>query len=169
VVLALPSTGLHTNGFSLARKLLFEVSALTPDSYVDELGQTVGEELLSIHRSYLKPIRALHEARLLQAAAHITGGGITDNVPRSLPDGLSVRIDTNAWKVPPLFEMLRRAGNVPIDDWRRTFNLGIGMVLIVREKDESAANTALRKLREKPIRIGEVIPHKRGRARVEYE
>ncbi len=168
VLLGLASNGLHTNGYSLARKLFFEVGKLQPDQHVDELGRTVAEELLAVHRSYLKPIRGLHEAGLLRGAAHITGGGITDNAPRMLPSGLAARIELPAWKVPPVFEMLRRIGDVPVDDWRRTFNLGIGMILAVAKKDAGAAEAMLRKLREKPIRLGEVIAQKRGTARVEY-
>lgn len=168
VLLGLPSTGLHTNGYSLARKLLFEVAGHQPDAYVEELGRTVTEELLAVHRSYLKAIRALHDAGLLRAAAHVTGGGITENTPRVLPKLLAARIDVHAWAVPPVFEYLRQLGNIPVDDWRRTFNLGIGMILVVGEKDASAAEAALRKLREKPIRIGAVVAQKRGGARVEY-
>ena len=100
--------------------------------------------------------------------AHITGGGITDNTPRSLPAGLAARIYLKSWNVPPVFELLRKLGNIPDDDWRRTFNLGIGMILAVKKKDLAEAETTLRKIREKPIRIGEVIRHTRGRPRVEY-
>jgi phosphoribosylformylglycinamidine cyclo-ligase len=169
VLLALPSTGLHTNGYSLARKLLFEVAGLRPDTYVEELGQTVAEELLTVHRSYLKPIRALADAGLLHAAAHITGGGITENTPRVLPKALGVKIDLNSWRVPPVFELLRRIGNVPEEDWRRTFNIGIGMILIVSGADASRATTVLKKLREKPLAIGEVVTLRRGQGRVEYQ
>jgi phosphoribosylformylglycinamidine cyclo-ligase len=169
VLLALPSTGLHTNGYSLARKILFEVAGLQPDSYVSDFGQTVAEELLTVHRTYLKPIRALHEAGVLKAAVHVTGGGITENTPRVLPKGLGARVDLKAWKVPAVFEMLRIAGNVPEDDWRRTFNLGIGMILVVAAAKADRAMTILSKLREKPFPLGEVVKLKRNAARVEYE
>ena len=159
LLLGLPSTGLHTNGYSLARKLLFDVAGLTPNSYVEALGRTVGDELLAVHRSYLKPIRALHDAGLLRAAAHITGGGLTGNIPRCITKGLAVRIDISSWRIPAVFELLRETGNLPIDDWRRTFNLGIGMVLIVKQRDLTEAERILRKLREKPVRMGEVIAH----------
>ncbi len=168
LLLGLPSTGLHTNGYSLARKLLFDVAKLKPDTYVGDLGKTVGEELLAVHRSYLKPIQALHRKGLLRAAAHITGGGITDNTPRILPSGLAAHIDLASWTVPPIFELLRATGDVPADDWRRTFNLGIGMILVIASKDVPVATKALRRLGEKPLMIGEVVAHKRGRARVEY-
>ena len=124
--MALPSTGLHTNGYSLARKLLFDVAGLTVDSLFQESGTMLGDELLKVHRSYLKAIRRCCERRSLSAAAHITGGGITDNLPRVLPKGLAAAIQTKSWQVPPLFEMLRSIGEVPEDDWRRTFNLGVG-------------------------------------------
>jgi phosphoribosylformylglycinamidine cyclo-ligase len=169
VLLALPSTGLHTNGYSLARKVLFEVAGLQPDSYIAELGRTVAEELLMVHRSYLKPIRILHEAGMLKGAAHITGGGITDNIPRVLPKGLAVRIDVKSWTVPPVFELLRAAGDVPEEDWRRTFNLGVGIIFVISLKKADKALALLTKAREKPFVVGAVIQHKPGRPRVEYE
>src|SRR5437899_3179402 len=120
ILLALPSTGLHTNGYSLARKLFFDVAGYGPKTLLPEVGATVGDALLAVHRSYLKPIRALMNGKLLRGAAHITGGGITDNTPRMLPAGLGVAIDTSSWTPPPLFEALRRIGKVPDDDYRRT-------------------------------------------------
>jgi phosphoribosylformylglycinamidine cyclo-ligase len=167
-LLALPSTGLHTNGYSLARKLLFDVAGYGPKTFLPEVGATVGDALLAVHRSYLKPIRALLDAGLLRGAAHITGGGITDNTPRMLPKGLAAAIDTNSWKIPPIFEVLRRIGNVPDDDYRRTFNLGIGMILAVPARNAARAGALLSRMGEKPIRIGSVIARKRGRGAVEY-
>ncbi|MBZ5585116.1 MAG: phosphoribosylformylglycinamidine cyclo-ligase [Acidobacteriia bacterium] len=153
VLLGLPSTGLHTNGYSLARKLLFDVAGYGPNTLLPELGATVGEVLLAVHRSYLKPIQALLSAGVLRGAAHITGGGITDNTPRMLPKGLAAAIDSSAWRIPEIFETLRRIGNIPEDDFRGTLNL---------------AEAALEKLGESAIRIGEVVAQKRGRPRVEY-
>jgi phosphoribosylformylglycinamidine cyclo-ligase len=167
-LLALPSNGLHTNGYSLARKLLFETAGLGPSAVLPEAGGTVADALLAVHRSYLKPIRALMEARLLRGAAHITGGGITDNTPRMLPDGLAIAIDTQAWRIPPLFELLRRIGNIPEDDFRRTFNLGAGMILAVPARGAVRAEAVLSRLGETPFRIGTVTAAKRGRPRVEY-
>jgi phosphoribosylformylglycinamidine cyclo-ligase len=158
VLIGLPSNGLHTNGHSLARKLLFEVAGHGPDTRIEELGGSIAEELLKLHRSYLAPIRALHDAGLLKGAAHITGGGITDNTPRILPKGLGVRIDLGSWPVLPVFEMLRRIGGIPVDDWRRTFNLGIGMILVVSPRSLSKAAKLLDKLREKWYKIGSVVP-----------
>jgi phosphoribosylformylglycinamidine cyclo-ligase len=167
-LLALPSTGLHTNGYSLARKLLFEVAGYGPKTLLPEVGAPVGDALLAVHRSYLKPLRALADAGLLRGAAHITGGGITDNTPRMLPKGLAAAIDTSAWRIPPLFEVLRRIGNIPDDDYRRTFNLGAGMIFAAPARGAGRAEALLRGLGERPFRIGEVIAHKRGRPRVEY-
>jgi len=168
ILLGLPSTGLHTNGYSLARKLLFETAGYGPDSVLPELGSTVADALLTVHRSYLKPIRALVTAGLLHGAAHITGGGITDNTPRMLPKGLSIEIHTTQWRIPPLFELLRRLGDIPVDDYRRTFNLGVGMILAVPARGAVKAEAALRKLGETPFPIGRVALHKRGRPRLEY-
>ena len=168
VLLALPSTGLHTNGYSLARKLLFERAGYGPETMLPEVGATVADALLAVHRSYLKPIRALMKAGLLTGAAHFTGGGITDNPPRMLPQGLSAAIDTGAWRIPPLFELLRRIGNIPDDDYRRTLNLGVGMIFAVPARGAARAEAVLAKLGESPFRIGGVAPHKPRRPRVEY-
>lgn len=168
VLLALPSTGLHTNGYSLARKLLFDVAGYGPRTMLPEVGATVADALLAVHRSYLKPIRALMDKKLLRGAAHITGGGITDNTPRMLPKGLAVEIDTNAWQIPPLFEALRRIGNIPVEDYRRTFNLGAGMIFAVPARGAARAEAVLERLGETPFRIGKVVAQKRGRPRVEY-
>jgi phosphoribosylformylglycinamidine cyclo-ligase len=165
VLLALPSTGLHTNGYSLARKLLLGRGA---DAFVPELGCTVADELLKVHRSYLKPIRAMHKAGLLHGAAHITGGGITDNTPRMLPDGMAAAIDTSTWTIPAVFELMRTLGNIPDDDYRRTFNLGVGMILAIPARGRKQAGEILRRLREPWFEIGKVVRRKRRGPRVEY-
>lgn len=139
VLLGLPSNGLHTNGYSLARKLLFEVAKYKVDSVVPELGRTVADELLKVHASYRKSLNALINAGVLKAAAHITGGGITDNLPRVLPRGLGAEIDTASWKTPRIFTLLREIGNMPEDDWRRTLNCGIGMICVVSSPDAEKA------------------------------
>src|SRR5580698_1833459 len=131
VLIALPSTGLHTNGYSLARKVLFDVAKLTPDSVLEETGTSLADELLQVHRSYLKPIQSLLKKDLITAAAHITGGGITDNLPRVIPKDKAAFIQTDLWQIPPLFEMIRSIGRVPEADWRRTFNLGVGMIVVI--------------------------------------
>ena len=168
-LIALASTGLHTNGYSLARKLLFDVAGLKPESHVPELASVLADVLLQVHRSYLKPLQSLVKADALSAAAHITGGGVTDNLPRVLPKGLAAIIDTGSWQVPPLFEMLRRIGSVPEDDWRRTFNLGVGMIFVVpAKKVDKALRTLTRGGDKKAWVIGEISDQRRGKGRVEY-
>jgi len=169
VLVALPSNGLHTNGYSLARKLLLDVGKLTLDSILPSTGTILADELLRVHRSYLNAIALLMKRGLLAAAAHITGGGITDNLPRVLPKGLAAAIDTTSWIVPPLFELLRSLGKVPDADWRRTFNLGVGMILVVPKKQVDAAQRALRRSGDTPWILGEIIPRQRGRGRVIYK
>jgi phosphoribosylformylglycinamidine cyclo-ligase len=170
MLLGLPSTGLHTNGYSLARKLLFETAGYTVKSYVPELDCTAGDELLKIHRSYARPMQRLLKEGLLAGAAHITGGGITDNTPRMLPKGLAARIRTGSWPVLPVFELLRRLGNIPQDDWRRTFNLGIGMILAIPAKKAAKARRLLDRMKEPHYEIGKVTRLPRGREeRVLYE
>ena len=150
VLLGLPSNGLHTNGYSLARKLLFEM-ARRP------LTDALADELLKVHRSYLKPIRALIDARMLKGAAHITGGGITDNTPRILPEGLAARVDVSSWTIPPFFEELRAIGNLDLADYRRTFNLGVGMILVVAKRNLGKARALLSTLGEACFQMGEVV------------
>jgi phosphoribosylformylglycinamidine cyclo-ligase len=159
VLLGLPSNGLHTNGYSLARKLLFEVAGYKPGSRVEELASSVAEELLKTHKSYLKPIQALLKAKLLKGAAHITGGGLTGNIPRVLPEDCAVEVDPRSWPSQPIFDVLQQIGNIPADDYRRTFNLGVGMVLIVSPKKVDAAAKILKGVHEPFYQIGRVIPY----------
>jgi len=168
VMLGLPSTGLHTNGYSLARKLLFEVAGYTPKTFLPELDMTVGDALMKVHRSYLHPIRELMKAGVLRAAAHITGGGITDNTPRVLPKGLAAEVELGTWPVLPVFELLKRLGSIPEDDYRRTFNLGIGMILIVGKAGAGKAKRLLDRMGQDWHRIGTVIKAPRGKGRVIY-
>jgi phosphoribosylformylglycinamidine cyclo-ligase len=128
-LIGVPSSGLHTNGYSLARRIVFDVAGLRVDSHVAELGTTIGAALLEPHRSYLPLIRPILPSGLIKGMAHITGGGITDNLPRILPRGAAARIDRSAWQVPPLFQWLQRTGQVPDDDMYRTFNMGIGLII----------------------------------------
>jgi phosphoribosylformylglycinamidine cyclo-ligase len=168
VLFGLTSTGLHTNGYSLARKLLFETAQHGPDTWVPELNATVADELLRVHRSYLKPIQSLLKAGVLKGAAHITGGGLTDNTPRMLPDGLAAEIKLGSWPVLPVFEYLKNLGNIPDEDYRRSFNLGVGMVLAVGRKEARDAEKILRRLGEEPYRIGTVTEAAVGAGRVVY-
>jgi phosphoribosylformylglycinamidine cyclo-ligase len=168
ILVALRSTGLHTNGYSLARKLLFEVAKFTLDSILPDTQTVLADELLKIHRSYLKAIRALMKAKSLTTAAHITGGGITDNLPRALPKGCAAAIDTSSWQVPALFEVLRSIGRLPEDDWRRTFNLGVGMILVIPRRRMKPAIRLLESAAEQPWIIGEVTRGRSGKPKVDY-
>jgi phosphoribosylformylglycinamidine cyclo-ligase len=129
VLIGLPSSGLHTNGYSLARRIVFDSLKLDVDSYVAELGTTVGEALLAPHRSYLRTVEAPIRRQLAKGLAHITGGGITENLPRIFPEGVAAEIERAAWDVPPLFSFLQEAGGVPEAEMFRTFNMGIGMIV----------------------------------------
>ena len=157
VLLALPSAGLHTNGYSLARKLFFEVAGYRPDTHIPELGMTAGEALLLPHLSYLRTLDALLDRGMIKGLAHITGGGLTDNIPRILPEGTAVKIEKAAWAVPPLFELLRRLGNVSEREMYRTFNMGIGMVIVCSQSDAGAIASHLRDRGETFYEIGEVV------------
>jgi phosphoribosylformylglycinamidine cyclo-ligase len=157
VLLALPSAGLHTNGYSLARKLFFEVAGYEPQTHLPELGLTAGEALLLPHRSYLKPLDDVLDKGVIKGLAHITGGGLTDNIPRILPEGTGVRIDRRSWAVPPLFELLRRLGNVSDSEMYRTFNMGIGMVIVCSPGDAETIQHHLRSRAETVYTIGKVV------------
>ena len=135
VVFALPSAGLHTNGYSLARKLFFEVAGYSADTHVEELGTTIGNALLRPHLSYLRPLEGLLDTGVIKALAHITGGGLLENVPRVLPEGTAVRIERGSWPVPPVFQLMQRLGNVAESEMFRTFNMGVGMVVICSQSD----------------------------------
>jgi phosphoribosylformylglycinamidine cyclo-ligase len=157
-LIALPSTGLHTNGYSLARHIVFDRLGLRVDSHVAALGETVGDALLRPHRSYLRPVQPLLAANLVKGLAHITGGGITDNLPRVLPPGLGAEVRRTAWTPPRLFAWLVEAGEVPLDDQYRTFNMGVGLVVAVSAADADRALTLLREAGEAPTIIGQTVP-----------
>jgi phosphoribosylformylglycinamidine cyclo-ligase len=157
VLLALPSAGLHTNGYSLARKLFFEVAGYKPDTQIPELEMTAGEALLLPHLSYLKPLDALLDKGLIKGLAHITGGGLTDNIPRILPEGTAVKIRKDSWPTPPLFELMRGLGNVSETEMYRTFNMGIGMVIVCSTNDAEAIASHLRSRSETVYEIGNVV------------
>jgi phosphoribosylformylglycinamidine cyclo-ligase len=157
VLLALPSAGLHTNGYSLARKLFFEVAGYEPDTLVPELETTAGEALLAPHLSYLRPLEGLLDGRVIKGLAHITGGGLTDNIPRILPEGTAVKIEKGSWPVLRIFELFQRIGNVSEREMYRTFNMGIGMVIV---SSPSGAETIERHFRERGdecYEIGKVV------------
>ncbi|HEX2444215.1 MAG TPA: phosphoribosylformylglycinamidine cyclo-ligase [Vicinamibacterales bacterium] len=156
VLIALPASGLHTNGYSLARRIVFERLGLSVDRHVAELGRSVGEALLEPHRSYLKSLKPLLGTGLVKGMAHITGGGITDNLPRILPEGTSARIDTTSWRSPPVFEWLRREGQVPVDDMRRTFNMGVGLIAVSAWSDAGRVFELLTQGGDQPWVIGRI-------------
>jgi phosphoribosylformylglycinamidine cyclo-ligase len=135
VLVGIPSSGLHTNGYSLARRVIFDHLRLGVDSYVPELSRTVGDALLEPHRSYLPFVQPVLGAGRIKGMAHITGGGITDNLPRVLPHGTAAVVDTSAWEVPPIFQWLQRSGSIPRDDMMRTFNMGIGLIIVTSRHD----------------------------------
>ena len=157
VILGLASNGLHTNGYSLARKLLFEIAHYTPDSYVNELKGKVGNELMHTHRSYWPMIKKLVNADCISAIAHITGGGITENLPRVLPRGVAAVIEMGSWPVLPIFEHLQKLGNVPPDEMLRTFNMGLGMLLVVPSAKFTKAQNILDKIGEKAYTVGRIV------------
>ena len=153
VLVAVPSSGLHTNGYSLARRIVFEHLGLTVDARVPALGETVGEALLRPHRSYLSLMRPLLAAGHIRGMAHITGGGVTDNLPRILPAGTRARVDRTTWEVPPLFRWLGEAGQVPAEDQWRSFNMGMGLILAVAEGDVDEVLGVLRSSGEAGARV----------------
>jgi phosphoribosylformylglycinamidine cyclo-ligase len=165
VILGLPSNGLHTNGYSLARKLLFDVAHYTADSYVNELKGKVGNELLRTHKSYWPVVKKLVAADCVSALAHITGGGITENLPRVLPRTVAAVIETGSWPVLPIFEHLQQLGNVPQDEMFRTFNMGLGMLLVVPSKKFKKAQTVLERAGEKAYTVGRIV---KGERKVMY-
>jgi phosphoribosylformylglycinamidine cyclo-ligase len=161
VVLGLPSNGLHTNGYSLARKVLFEVARYTPDTYVNEIKGKVGNELMRPHRSYWPTLRKLIDGECVSALAHVTGGGITENLPRVLPRGTAAAIETGSWPILPIFEHMQRIGNIPQEEMLRTFNMGLGMLLVVPAKKFKKTQTVLERAGEKFYTVGRIIKGER--------
>lgn len=155
IAIGLPSNGLHTNGYTLARKVLLE--EFDPDSEVDDLSGTVGETLLAVHKSYLPEIRPLIGDHRLKGISHITGGGLLGNTKRIIPDGFEFRVNWEAWEVPPVFQLIQRIGGVNAEEMRRTFNMGIGLVVITSPEDESTMIQHFRKHGLSPVVIGEIV------------
>ena len=156
-LIALPSSGLHTNGYSLARRIVFDVMGLGVDSVVPELGEPVGAALLRPHRSYLPVVSPWIDRGVIKGMAHITGGGITENLPRTLPDGCTFRIDRESWTVPPIFQWLQRAGQVPDAEMFRAFNMGVGLVIVAGADAAPELLAGLRQGGEPAWRLGEVV------------
>ena len=143
ILIGLPSSGLHTNGYSLVRKLFFEQEKLTVDSFVQDLDKTVGEELLTPHRNYLPVIRKLIQNHNLNGVAHITGGGITENLNRILPDNCDALVERESWEVLPIFRFIAQRGDVDKEEMYKTFNMGLGMILVVPESKRSRVENSL--------------------------
>jgi phosphoribosylformylglycinamidine cyclo-ligase len=158
VLIGLPSAGLHTNGYSLARRVLFEMAGWQADTFVAELGTTVGDALLASHRSYLSLVRPLLERQSVRGLAHITGGGITENLPRVLPEGCAAEIDRQAWDVPALFRLLQERGQIAREEMFRAFNMGIGLVIVCAAREaERVINMLARAGEPHAVRIGFVV------------
>jgi phosphoribosylformylglycinamidine cyclo-ligase len=165
VLLGLPSVGLHTNGYSLARRILFEKLGYEPQSIVPGIGKA-GEALLAPHISYLKPLMPLVEQNAIHALAHITGGGLTDNVPRVLPDTLDAKIRLGTWPVLPIFKLLYEKGNVERDEALRVFNMGIGMVMMVAPEKVDVVSRHFAQIGQQFFFIGNVV---KGSGKVVYD
>jgi phosphoribosylformylglycinamidine cyclo-ligase len=157
LLLGLPSSGLHTNGYSLARKALFDSMGLRPDQHVPELGTSVADALLAPHRPYLAALEPLVERGRIRALVHVTGGGFPGNIPRVLPEGLGARVRRGAWEVPPLFRLIQKGGRVPEDEMYRVFNMGIGMLLVVSPQDHHEVEHSLERRGESCSLIGSVV------------
>ena len=158
VLIGLPSTGLHTNGYSLARKIFFDMAGWQADTFVSELNATVADALLATHRSYLPVIRPLLDRPSIKGLAHVTGGGITENLPRVLPDGCAAEIDRRAWTVPPIFRLLQQRGNIADAEMFRTFNMGIGLIIVCSSREaDRVINTLSRAGEPDAVRIGFVV------------
>ena len=158
VLIGLPSTGVHSNGFSLVRKALFEQAGYTVETRLPELGdRTLGDVLLTPTKIYVKALMPLFEAGLVHGVAHITGGGFIENVPRMLPEGLAARIELGSWPVPPIFDVIERAGSVDHMEMFNIFNMGIGMVVAVPADREDEVMNLLANAGEQGYRIGSVV------------
>ena len=161
VLLALPSAGMHTNGYSLARKLFFDVAGYEVQTHLPELGMTVGQALLLPHLSYLRPLEGLLDQGIIKGLAHITGGGLLDNIPRILPENTAVKIAQGSWPVLPMYELFRRLGNVSEREMYRTFNMGVGMVIVSAPGDVDVIKNHFQQRGDSCYQIGEVIAGER--------
>ncbi len=155
LLIGFPSNGLHTNGYSLARKVLFEKFKVT--DHIKEINNVLGDELLKIHKSYLKLITTLKNSVDLKGLSHITGGGIVGNTKRIIPKGLELKINWDAWELPPIFKLIQKAGNISDDEMHKVFNCGIGLIAVVSKNDKALTLKVANKLNENPLLIGEVV------------
>ncbi|MCJ7509210.1 MAG: phosphoribosylformylglycinamidine cyclo-ligase, partial [candidate division Zixibacteria bacterium] len=160
-IIGLGSNGLHTNGYSLARKVIFGLKRMKADDYVTELKDTIGNQLLKTHRCYAKPIHKILEKYEIKGMAHITGGGIEGNLVRILPQNCKALIDTKSWKVPELFKLIQKWGKVEKNEMYKVFNMGIGYILAVSKRDTGKILSELARIKEKGHLIGEVVRGKK--------
>jgi len=167
-LIALPSAGLHTNGYSLARKLIFEVAKLKPETYVAEVNNKIGAELLKPHLCYAPALKDILARGLVSALAHVTGGGIPGNLPRVLPNGVRAQIDLESWPVPAIFKYLAQLGEIDTDELLQSFNMGVGMILVVPPANVKSVEADLKKRREKFFLIGRIERSDSGKPRVAY-
>jgi len=167
-LLALPSSGLHTNGYSLARKLIFDVEKLKPETYVAEVGNKIGAELLKPHLCYSPALRGILAKGWVSALAHITGGGIPGNLPRVLPSGVKAEVDLASWPILAIFKYLAKLGKIDTDELLQSFNMGVGMILVVPPKFVKSVEADLKKRREKFFRIGRIERAESGKSRVAF-
>jgi phosphoribosylformylglycinamidine cyclo-ligase len=167
-LIALPSAGLHTNGYSLARKLIFEVAKLKPDTYVAEVSNKIGAELLKPHLCYAPALKDIVARGWVSALAHITGGGIPGNLPRVLPNGVRAQIDLESWPVPAIFKYLAQLGKIEPDELLQSFNMGVGIILVVPPANVKAVEADLKKRREKFYLIGRIERSDSGKPRVAF-
>lgn len=163
VLIGLPSAGLHTNGYSLARHVFFEAAGWKAETPVEELGTTIGDALLAPHRSYLNVVRPLLERDLVKGLAHITGGGITENLPRTLPDGCAAEIDLQSWSIPPIFRLLEQKGAIPREEMFRAFNMGVGLVVVCAAREaQRVMNLLIVNGEPNAFRLGFVVAGERS-------
>lgn len=165
-IIGIASSGIHSNGLSLARKVVFEKMRMQPDDVVRELGCSIGEELLRPTKIYVRTVMNLLRDFTINGIAHITGGGLVDNIARIIPKGLAANICKGCWKIPPIFTFLKEHGGIKDEEMLRTFNNGIGMVLIVNHDDEEEIHLRLKALDQKAVTIGEIEKRDRGRKSV---
>lgn len=161
-IIGLPSSGVHSNGYSLVRKIVFDLQNLEPDSFIDELGTTIGEELLKPTRIYTNPVYEMVEKFNIKGISHITGGGFYENIPRMLPKGLTANVNTSGINTPEIFNLLQKWGNIQLDEMYATFNMGIGMVLVVKPDEVKDVEHFLKEKGEAYSILGEIVTGDEG-------
>ncbi len=167
-LIGLASSGLHSNGYSLARKVLFDVMRLKVNSKLPDLSHTLGEELLKPTKIYVKPLLDLLSKSPLHGLAHITGGGITENLPRIIPQGLQAIVKRGTWPVPPIFSIIKKGGHIKEEEMLRTFNNGLGMILVISPQEVNSVMDSLKKWREKAFHIGEIVRAQDHKKKISY-